>query len=40
MGLGLYVVAYLTNSIENDTEQTIVKLVQDAFTKALHIKIK
>lgn len=35
MGLGLYVVAYLTNAIENDTEQTIVKLVQDAFAKAL-----
>ena len=40
MGLGLYVVAYLANTIENDTDSKIVKLVQDAFKKAIQIKIK
>ena len=35
MGLGLYVVSYLCNSLENDPEQKIVKLVRTTFGKAL-----
>ena len=40
MGLGLYIVAYLLNSIENDPEAKIIQLIHDTFRSALALKIK
>ena len=40
MSLGLYIVAYLVNSIENDPESKIIKLIQSNFKSALALKIK
>ena len=40
LGLGLYIVGYLVNSIESDPTSSIVNLVQEAFKKALQRKIK
>ena len=40
MGLGLYIVAFLVNSIENDPDRKTIKLVQKTFKAALSLKIK
>ena len=40
MGLGLYIVAYLVNSIENDPDARIMSLIHDTFKSALVLKIK
>ena len=40
MGLGLYIVAYLVNCIENDPDAKIIQLVHSTFKSALVLKIK
>lgn len=40
LGIGLYVACDLVNAALDDTETNVVQLVQEAFCKALHLKIK
>ena len=38
--MGLYVASYLVNAALDDADTNVVELVQEAFCKALHLKIK
>ena len=40
LGLGLYVACYLVNAPLDDGDSNVVQLIQEAFCKALHFKIK
>jgi len=38
--LGLYLACYLVNAALDEADTNVVNLVQEAFCKALHLKIK
>ena len=40
LGLAMYVAAYLVNAPLDEADNNVVNLVQEAFCKALHMKIK
>ena len=40
LGLAMYVAAYLVNAPLDEADNNVVNLVQEAFCKALHLKIK